>query len=513
MRPSPLSALPTPKAIVRSSQVVWAPNAETTRIDRPSLAPAADPVVAPPSRDGGHAPSSLLGLGRDCGAIIRSIRVVSAFVLAVASSARAAPVVEAEPSRLVLGPRARAEITVRNAEAGLHAAVSMGTLTETTSGEDFTRYLWTPSLEARAPTLVLFAFWTGESPTLADVTVLALPCAGRTELAIETEPSAQVTVEVAGARFGPRRADRQGRLKLPVEVGPHAHEARVIAELADQSKIRVIPLSLPPSPWLLGLAPDSSVDGAPVHALVLVPDTEESAGTELMAEGAKIEREQESGRRFLFRVSPEPGRSTVPLLARTLDGSVRAQKTLEVVRAVSPSVAPAPPLPPPPQRWVLGGAIGGYVGGGSNAGPQAAFVVGYGPRNVPVVLELELGVRSQSMSTQVGTLGIQDSSLLLFPIELAVRWEAVSVGTFRLGMRVGGGVLPGSHHLSSTFDAPLSEAVLGWEVFAAVQAGLRVGPVEPYIEVRPALSKVSTDHLEARPGGGVFSVGVRGELR
>src|SRR5499427_9568013 len=61
--------------------------------------------------------------------------------------------------------------------------------------------------------LVLFAFWTGEAPTLADVTVLALPCSGRTELAIETEPSAQVTVEVAGARFGPRRADRQGRLK------------------------------------------------------------------------------------------------------------------------------------------------------------------------------------------------------------------------------------------------------------------------------------------------------------
>jgi hypothetical protein len=50
-------------------------------------------------------------------------------------------------------------------------------------------------------------------------------------------------------------------------------------------------------------------------------------------------------------------------------------------------------------------------------------------------------------------------------------------------------------------------------VFAALQAGLQVGPVEPYIEVRPSLAKVSTDHLEARPGGGVFSVGVRGEFR
>jgi|GEM_PF-302143 hypothetical protein len=45
---------------------------------RPSLALAADPVVAPPSRDDGHAPSSFLALGRDCGAIIRSTQVVSA---------------------------------------------------------------------------------------------------------------------------------------------------------------------------------------------------------------------------------------------------------------------------------------------------------------------------------------------------------------------------------------------------------------------------------------------------
>jgi len=439
--------------------------------------------------------------------------VVSAFILAVATSAQAAPVVEAEPSRLVLGPRARAEITVRNAGPGLHAAVSMGTLTDAPSGEDFKRFYWIPPAEARAPALVLFAFWTGESPTLTDVTVLALPCSGRTELAIETEPAAQVTVEVAGARFGPRRADRQGRLKLPVEVGPHAHEARVIAELADQSKIRVIPLNLPPSAWLLGLTPESSVDGAPVHALIVVPDTEESAGIELVAEGAKVEREQEAGRRLLFRVTPEPGRSTVPLVARTLDGSVRAEETLTVVRPVVSAAVVPPPPPPPPARWVLGGAIGGYVGGGSNAGPQAAFIVGYGLRNLPLVAELEVGVRSQSMSAQVGTLGVQDSSLLLFPIELALRWEAISAGTFRLGIRAGGGILPGSHHLSSNFDADLSEGVLGWEVFAAAQAGLRVGPVEPYLEVRPALSKVSTSHLEARPGGGIFSVGVRGELR
>ncbi|MGZ3478769.1 MAG: hypothetical protein ACXU81_00370 [Myxococcaceae bacterium] len=233
---------------------------------------------------------------------------------------RAAPVVEAEPSRLVLGPRARAEITVRNAGSGLRAAVSMGTLTPGTSGEDLTRFFWTPPSDARAPALVLFAFWSGDAPALSDITVLALPCAGRTELAIDTEPGARVTVEVAGSRFGPRRADAQGRLRMPVEVGPSAHEARVIAELADQSKIRVLPLTLPPSPWLLALSPQTSVDGAPVHALLVVPDIEESAGTELVADGGRVEREQEAGRRLLLRITPEPSRSSVALAARTLDG-------------------------------------------------------------------------------------------------------------------------------------------------------------------------------------------------
>ena len=434
-------------------------------------------------------------------------------LLAISTSAQAAPVVEAEPSRLVLGPRARAEITVRESGPGLHGAVSMGTLGAGTSGGDFTRFYWTPPADARAPALVLFAFWNGDSPTLGDITVLGLPCSGRTELAIETEPSAQVTVEVAGARFGPRRADRQGRLKLPLEVGPQAHEARVIAELADQSKIRVLPLSLPPSPWLLAPSPASSADGAPVNVLLVVPDTEESAGIELVAEGAKVEQLQTLGRRLLFRVTPDRDRSSVPLVARTLDGSVRAQATLEVVRPAPSAPVETPPPPPPPGRWVVGGAIGGYVGGGSNAGPQGALVVGYGLPALPVVLELEVGVRHQSMSAQVGTLGVQSSSLTVFPLELAVRWDALSPGNFRLGVRGGGGILPGSHHLSSTFDSELTEGVLGWEVFAALQAGLQVGPVEPYFEVRPALSKVSTDHLEARPGGGVFSVGVRGVLR
>ena len=68
----------------------------------------------------------------------------------------------------------------------------------------------------------------------------------------------------------------------------------------------------------------------------------------------------------------------------------------------------------------------------------------------------------------------------------------------------------GTYTTSLPFDTSFSEGALGYEVFVALQAGLAAGPVEPYIELRGSLSGMSTDHLDARPGGGVFLIGVRG---
>jgi hypothetical protein len=226
-----------------------------------------------------------------------------------------------------------------------------------------------------------------------------------------------------------------------------------------------------------------------------------------------VEPLQTIGRRLLYRLVPDPSRNSVALLARTLDGSVRAQRSLEVVRATVPLTLPPPPPEPPAARWVLGGAIGGYVAGGANAGPEGSITLGYGLPGLPLVVELEVGLRAQWMSTQVGTLGVQSSTLLVFPIDLALRWQALAVARFRLSVRGGGGLLVASHQLSSTFDAGLSQGALGWELFAAVQGGLQLGPVEPYLEVRGSLSEVSTGQLDAHPGGAMFSIGVRGEFR
>jgi hypothetical protein len=441
---------------------------------------------------------------------VRPALLLLIIAVSAAGKARSAPVVEAEPSRLVLGPSARAEITVRSAGPSLHSAVSAGTLTQGRAAEGLTHFLWVPPAEARAPLLVLFAFWDVEAPGLSDITVLGLPCAGRTELSIDTEPGARVTVEVGGTRFGPRRADGQGRLRVPVEVAPNVHEARVVAEISETSKVRVLPLAPQPSPWLLALFPERSLDGRPVRALLVVPDTEEAPGLALLADGARVERDQSAPGRWLGRIVPDAGARQVTVTARTGDGALRASAILDVL---SPAPAP-PPTPPPgpprPLRFDLSGAVGGFVGGGANSGPAATLTLGVGLPSLPLVAELELGIRGASYSEPASGLGVQKSSLLVVPVELGIRWEALQHRNLRLAVRGGGGMLFGSHHLSSTFDGEFTEGALGWEVFAAFQAGLVAGPVEPFLELRGSLAHVSTDHLDAHPGGGMLLVGVRG---
>ena len=82
-----------------------------------------------------------------------------------------------------------------------------------------------------ATIVAIFPIVSSTTLGLRSVTTLPLPCSGRTELAIDTEPSARVTVEIGGAHFGPRRADARGKLRMPVEVAPSAREARITAEV------------------------------------------------------------------------------------------------------------------------------------------------------------------------------------------------------------------------------------------------------------------------------------------
>jgi len=242
---------------------------------------------------------------------------LAALLLPIA--ARAAPLVEAEPSRVVLGAGTQVRITVRGAGGALHGVASAGTLTSTGLDGAAEHFLWTPP-EPRAPFVAVLAFWEGRPLSLGSVTTLTLPCSGRTELAIDTEPGARVTVEVAGAHFGPRRADARGHLRMPVEVAPLAHEARITAEVGDQGKVRVIPLATAPSPWVWALEPavvDAGMDG---QAMLISPEPIDPH-LEAKATGGQLRHQATEPNRILYSIIPQPGAARVGLEA-SLPGEV-----------------------------------------------------------------------------------------------------------------------------------------------------------------------------------------------
>jgi hypothetical protein len=422
------------------------------------------------------------------------------------SGAQAAPLVEAEPSRVVLGAGTQVRITVRGTGGELHGVASAGTLVPEPVEQGAVRFVWTPPA-THAPFVAVFAFWEGRPLSLGNVTTLTLPCSARTELGIDTEPGARVTVEIAGAHFGPRRSDGHGRLRMPVEVPPSAHEARITAEVGEQGKVRVVPLPVTLSPWLWILEPTEVVQGATGQAMLVAPE-EIGPGFVVRSSGGQLERQSADATRVLYRVVPSEGASGVVLEAAfAAETSPRASAIVKV-QAAPAEAAPAVSVPVPQGRQLgLGAALGAFYAGGSNIGPAFAATVSLAPWRIPLFLELELGVRAAWFSNGVSGLGTTSTTLVFFPIEVAVRGPAWSHGAWSVDLRAGGGLLLGTNWISSDFAQSSSAAMTGWEVFGAVQVSYRAGALLPYLEVRGAYSVITGTGVSANPGGLVVLVG------
>jgi hypothetical protein len=426
----------------------------------------------------------------------------------VGLGAQAAPLVEAEPSRVVLGTGAQVRITVRGAGGELHGVASAGTLVPGPAEQGAVRFLWTPPT-ARAPFVAVFAFWESRPLSLGSVTTLTLPCSARTELAIETEPGARVTVEIAGAHFGPRRSDVHGKLRMPVEVPPLAHEARITAEVGEQGKVRVIPLPVAASPWLWVLEPTAVVEGRPGQAMLVAP---EQLPPEFVvrSSGGQVERQSAESNRVLYSVVPQGGANRVALEAALPDeGSPRATTTLEVLAAPAEVEPPLVARAPQGRELELGAALGAFYAGGDNVGPAFATTVSLAPWRFPLFLELELGVRAAWFSNGVSGLGTATSTLVFFPIEVAARGPVWTHGAWSLDLRAGGGLLLGTNWVSSDFGQGSSSAMTGWEVFGAAQVSYRVGAFLPYVEVRGAYAVATGTGVTANPAGLVVLLGFR----
>ncbi len=414
--------------------------------------------------------------------------------------AGAAPLVEAEPSRVVLGAGTQVHITVRGSGGPLHGVASAGTLSPLGEGGGTASFLWTPPAP-RAPLVAVLAFWEGSPLSLSSVTTLTLPCSGRTELAIDTEPGARVTVEISGAHFGPRRADARGKLRMPVEVPPMAHEARITAEVGEQGKVRVVPLAVAPSPWAWAIEPPVLAAGTEGRALLVAPE-ELGADLAVKATGGQLERQAQEANRILYRVTPaSEARAMVLEAALVGEESPRATAVLEILPPAQLAPAATRPQEAAGRMLEAGAAAGVFFAGGHNLGPAFAASFAVAPWRFPLFLELELGVRAAWFSSVVPGLGTAWSTLVVFPIDAAVRGPVWSGGRWTVELHAGGGLLLGTNWLTSNFGQGSAEAVAGWEVYGGAQLSYRAGPFLPYAEVRGAYAVVTGTNLTANPGG------------
>jgi hypothetical protein len=142
-------------------------------------------------------------------------------------------------------------------------------LPEQATGHFTARY--TPPAE-RYPQVALLVFELANGSQHVRGTA-RLPLHGTTEVPLRTDPGASVSVRVVDRTFGPVTADRQGHVKIPVEVPPGVRNG--IARAVDQhGNLRETDVDLQPTafPRVLIVAPPTIEAGSFAEVAVLAVD-------------------------------------------------------------------------------------------------------------------------------------------------------------------------------------------------------------------------------------------------
>ena len=206
--------------------------------------------------------------------------------------------VTVEPARLQMQAQAApAKVVIHGLPQRtrlLHLWASVGTVsgaqTIEAGGESRIEAVYQPP-EAGAPTFAVIAAWDERS---GEAGVATVELEGRTEIPVESEGGALVSVNVGG-RKASARADAHGHARVPVWVRPGVRSARVTAvDAHGNSNAEDVPLDLPP-PTRVWLVPGYSgvlAVGAPVpvYAFAVAP-----AEPRVIAPGAKLEVEAHPG--------------------------------------------------------------------------------------------------------------------------------------------------------------------------------------------------------------------------
>jgi hypothetical protein len=427
-------------------------------------------------------------------------------------AAGAAPEVRAEPARVLLGRDTRVVLEVRVPEGSgpVRAAASSGSFArEAVEGGPVREFQWTPP-EVRYPLAALLVFWVEGHTGAPEVAMVRIPLLGRTDMPITTDPGAEVVVEIDGSSFGPVKANRRGKVQVPVEVPPGVTQARVLATRGALKTDRVAPLEVPPhKPLVAALTPDP-LPRSGGWLVVAGEGKVDASVVELAPKGARVE--PKGGSPLLYWVSP--GKD-----AQTFSVEVRRRDAKDVTRAQAPIMAEvvvrAPPEPPPVRpRSPLAVHLlaGGFFAGGANSGPLAALGVSH---RLPIwdgrlAAELELGLRKASLEDQ-SAYGTVRSSVLAGPVLASARAALFERQAFTLYGRAGAGVMPFRHAVSIDAQPGFHESKVGLMALVSAQGAYRFGRVSALIELRGEYGPAHTPRLEAQLGGVGVSLGLRYE--
>ena len=432
-------------------------------------------------------------------------------MLLLASSAALAEELQIslKPPSLVLGSGETVSVLVRlpRTDVALKSATSAGTLVPTAElGSTERHFTWTPP-HTRFPMTALLVFWTEEHGAPPMVAQARVALSGRTSLEVQTEPSALVRVQVAGSTYGPQRADKHGKVDVPIEVPPGVETAQVLAEAQGRTTTRAAALSVPVSSALLAaISPNPPVQGEPCWLIVAHPDTFQVSQLRLELSGARFELENSAPTRVLYRLDMDDGAREIT--AAVSFGDEQAQVAARVLSADDPFPGSAPFAA---RRFSASASAGGFYAGGANSGAALAIVGSYA---LPAAagrftLDLELGYRSSSLSAPAPGLGSVHSSLSAVPVELALRALVFQRGAWSIYGRVGGGILPFNVSAHSDFQPSFAQSGVAVEGFASAQVGYRMRPVELFGELRGGIAPVHTSALDARLGGLLLALGAR----
>jgi hypothetical protein len=115
-------------------------------------------------------------------------------------------------------------------------------------GEFRARYVLPATRYPEVAVIVGFAPWPHPDAVHGSLGSLLLPLATQIDLPLHTERNAQVTLEIAGVKFGPVASGAEGKIRLPVIIPPgHRYGRANTVDKAGNRRASQIDLMLPPT--------------------------------------------------------------------------------------------------------------------------------------------------------------------------------------------------------------------------------------------------------------------------